>query len=93
MLIGISKSERYADIVGYTQSELECHFKEYINILSEKLSVSSEELLLGKIQGYYDGFSFDGKTRSIIRIQFLTFSSDSKSVTYATTLTHEPCHQ
>ncbi len=77
----VSMSERYSDIVGYTQSELEYHFQDYINTSSEKLSLPSEELL-NKIRGYYDGFSFDGKVRLYNPFSILNFFSDSKFGNY-----------
>jgi hypothetical protein len=77
----ISMSERYSDIVGYTQEELEYYFKDYINSSSEKLCLSPEELLK-KIQEYYDGFSFDGKVRLYNPFSILNFFSDSKFGNY-----------
>ena len=38
-------SERYSDIVDYTQAELKYNLKDYINISSEKLSLYHKELL------------------------------------------------
>ena len=57
-LLDISMMEKYGDIVGYTQRELESSFKEWIAD-----SVLDRRTLLESLRDYYDGFSFDGVTR------------------------------
>ncbi|MBQ7528612.1 AAA family ATPase [bacterium] len=58
----ISMDERYGDIVGYTQIELEDNFAEWLNDASLKMNIENCELLK-QLREYYDGFSFDGKTK------------------------------
>ena len=58
----ISMDERYGDIVGYTQRELENYFSSWIDNLSDKMKLT-REALLERLKDYYDGFSFDGVTR------------------------------
>ena len=58
----ISMDERYCDIVGYTQHELENYFSEWIDNTSERMNLT-HEALLDRLKDYYDGFSFDGVTR------------------------------
>ena len=58
----ISMDIEYGDIVGYTQQELEENFVDWIEKNRQAMSLSREELLK-QIKRYYDGFSFDGKTR------------------------------
>ncbi len=58
----ISSDERYGDIVGYTQQELEDCFDDRITNVSERLEFSREEIF-ARLKYYYDGFSFDGVTR------------------------------
>ena len=72
----ISMDEDYADIVGYTQKELEDNFVEWIEKSSQKLSMSRKELL-DKIKEYYDGFSFDGETRVYNPFSVLNFFDKS----------------
>jgi hypothetical protein len=60
-LLDITLSDKYAAICGYTQSELEENFKERINLLSAKLSCSTQEVLK-EIQRWYNGYSWDGAT-------------------------------
>ena len=72
----ISTDNKYADIVGYTQQELEDNFGELIENTSQKLSMSRKELL-DKIKEYYGGFSFDGKTRVYNPFSVLNFFDES----------------
>ena len=72
----ISTDNKYADIVGYTQQELEDNFGELIENASQKLSMSRKELL-DKIKEYYGGFSFDGKTRVYNPFSVLNFFDES----------------
>ena len=58
----ISMDSRYGDIIGYTQSELENYFSEWIDNAAYRMNLSCKELLV-RLKDYYDGFSFDGVTR------------------------------
>ena len=68
----ISMDDKYGDILGYTQKELEENFSEWIEITAQKKSISKTELL-DKIKEYYDGFSFDGITRVYNPFSVLNF--------------------
>ncbi len=71
-LFDISLSKDCADIVGYTQSELEDNFNEWINLAASKVNINSSELLK-KLRDYYDGFCFDGKTHLYNPFSILNF--------------------
>lgn len=58
----ISMDERYGDLVGYTQQELEDCFGDILIEIASRLKLSREEIL-ARLKDYYDGFSFDGLTR------------------------------
>ena len=58
----ISMDRRYADIVDYTQQELEFFFNDRITDVSEQMNISREELF-ARLKDYYDGFSFDGSIK------------------------------
>ncbi len=77
----ISMDEKYGDIVGYTQQELEDNFGEWIENTSQKLSMNKKEVL-NKIKEYYDGFSFDGVTRVYNPFSVLNFFDESKFRNY-----------
>ena len=59
-LTDISTSEEFANIVGYSQSELEHYFADRIPAMAEKFQMSQESLL-SKIKHYYNGYSWNGK--------------------------------
>ena len=77
----ISMTEKYSDIVGYTQKELEDNFVDFFEQPMKKFSFTKEELL-EKIKDYYDGFSFDGKVRVYNPFSVLNFFDDSNFDNY-----------
>jgi hypothetical protein len=56
-LLNISMSDKYANLLGYTQEELESYFPEYISELAESHSLSVNEIL-SKIRFWYNGYRF-----------------------------------
>ena len=58
----ISMDRRFGDIAGYTQSELEYYFADWLNATAKVMNISRDELI-ERLREYYDGFSFDGHTR------------------------------
>ena len=68
----ISMTREYADIVGYTQKELEDNFDDWLEKTEKKLSFDRKELL-ATIKEYYDGFSFDGIVRVYNPFSVLNF--------------------
>ncbi len=68
----ISMTREYADIVGYTQQELEENFSDWLEKTEKKLSFDRKELL-ATIKKYYDGFSFDGIVRVYNPFSVLNF--------------------
>lgn len=54
----ISLDPQFADIVGYTQQELETWFTPYLDEAARRLKISREELL-AKLRTQYCGFCFD----------------------------------
>ena len=77
----ISMVERYGDIAGYTQEELEGNFSDWIDETAKTVSQDREELLR-KIREYYDGFSFDGKVRVYNPFSILNFFLDGRFGNY-----------
>jgi hypothetical protein len=57
----ISVMPKFGAIAGYTRKEVELNFKEQIRETSEVLRIKEDELVR-KINEYYEGFCFDGKT-------------------------------
>ncbi len=56
-LKNITINEKYSDLLGYTQEELESFFKNYIVEASNKLGVSKDEVLK-KLKDWYNGYCF-----------------------------------
>ncbi|MDR3237576.1 MAG: AAA family ATPase, partial [Spirochaetia bacterium] len=56
----LTTDEKYSEMFGYTQEELDGYFKEYIDDISIETKQERSEII-AKIKEYYDGFSFDGK--------------------------------
>ena len=54
----ISFEPQFADIIGYTQQELETWFASYLDEASRRLNITREELI-AKLHSQYDGFCFD----------------------------------
>ncbi len=52
----------YAALTGYTQEELVFYFDDYLKAASEELNISRQELL-DHMRIWYNGFSWDGKTK------------------------------
>jgi Predicted AAA-ATPase/PD-(D/E)XK nuclease superfamily len=57
----LTLDKNYANIVGYTQEELEFYFEERIQSTRKSLQLTREDLL-ERMRIWYDGFSWDGKT-------------------------------
>ena len=72
----ISMTDKYATMLGYTESELASNFDAHIERSAEKLGITKEELLK-EIKNYYDGFSFDGVNRLYNPFSTLNFFDES----------------
>lgn len=59
----ITMHRKYADMMGYTHSELETHFAEYLEAFAEETEGKPDEIK-EKLRAYYDGYRFsEGETR------------------------------
>jgi hypothetical protein len=57
----ISLDHKFGALVGFTHDELTTNFASHIEKTAQELRLDSTSLIK-KIKGYYDGFSFDGRT-------------------------------
>ena len=80
-LMDISMTERFGDVVGYTQEELERDFAGWIDDAAGKMRLSRQELLM-QMKDYYDGFCFDGTTRLYNPFSILNFLADREFKNY-----------
>ena len=76
----ISESEKYTDIFGFTQKELENNFIDWIKSASEEISVSKIELLdkLKEYKDSYGDFAFNLKTKLYNPFSVLYFLKNYK---------------
>ena len=77
----ISMNENYASLLGYTQEELQFYFSGYIDNLAEKKGVSRNELLQ-EIKRWYNGYSWDAKTRLYNPFSILSLFSTQRFDNY-----------
>ncbi|MCR5813577.1 MAG: ATP-binding protein [Desulfovibrio sp.] len=82
-LVDISLMHKFSQIVGYTQSELENNFSEYIKTTANHLKLTASEVI-NLLKEYYDGFSFDGKTKIYNPFSILNYfiSEETKNFWY-----------
>ncbi|MDR3290989.1 MAG: ATP-binding protein, partial [Methanobrevibacter sp.] len=58
----LTLDENYSTICGITHEELKNHYKDHIQVMADKNNYTYQEAL-GKINKFYDGYSWDGKSR------------------------------
>jgi hypothetical protein len=76
-LTDISIDSEFAAFMGLTQKELEDNFALHLKSTAKQLRLSEKELL-ERIREYYDGFSFDGRTRVYNPFSALLFFRDGE---------------
>ncbi len=62
-LYDLTLDPQYAALLGYTQQELEQNFAIYLDEVGEVFPEFTREQLLEEIRLWYNGYSWDGKTR------------------------------
>jgi hypothetical protein len=77
----ITLNSDYAAICGYTQQELETCLDEHINHAAKERGETRTDLL-DKVLYWYDGYSWDGKTRVYNPFSTLKFLTEPKFVDY-----------
>ena len=84
-LSDITMQEKYANICGIPVNDLETYFGDRIKILSEHKNFKRYENLSNKILEWYDGYSWDGKTKLLNPYGLLSFfqAEQIKSFWYA----------
>ncbi|BBE29896.1 ATPase AAA [Tepiditoga spiralis] len=77
----ISLNKKYAQMLGYTQEELESNFKEHIKETAVEMKMEEKELLKN-LKMYYNGFSFDGESSVYNPFSILRFFNERKFQNY-----------
>lgn len=70
----ITLHRNYAALIGYTQEEVERYFGDAIAALADERGQSKDDLL-GEIRTWYNGYSWDGRTRLYNPFSFMSFVS------------------
>ncbi len=65
----------YSTMLGYTQTELEYNFADYLVEAQQKFAHYTREKLLAKIRLWYNGYSWDGRTTMYNPFGILLFLS------------------
>lgn len=71
-LLDITLEPRFATLLGYTQTELEHYFGEYLDRLATKFRTTRAEIVT-QITFWYDGYSWDGAQRVYVPFSTLIF--------------------
>ena len=71
-LYDLSMDDRYAEMLGYTESELLEYFGGHIEETAKRMNANEGDLV-EQIRSYYDGFSFDGVHRVYNPFSTLSF--------------------
>lgn len=73
-LLDITLDPRFATLLGYTQTELEHYFSDYIDQLTVRYASTRTEVL-EQIKFWYNGYSWDGIHRVYVPFSTLVFFS------------------
>jgi hypothetical protein len=77
----ITLSDRFSNLTGYTQGELEDYFNDRINLLSDKEALQREQLL-SEIKTWYNGYSWNGTDTVYNPFSILNFFAENKFSNY-----------
>ena len=77
-LLDITLSKKYANICGVPVSELDGYFSDYIKMLSQQEEFRKYSSLYDEILAWYDGYSWDGKTKLLNPFSLLSFFSQGR---------------
>lgn len=73
-LLDITLDPRFATLLGYTQTELEHYFSDYIDQIAVRYASNRTEVL-EQIKFWYNGYSWDGLQRVYVPFSTLVFFS------------------
>jgi len=79
-LYDITLTEKYANICGIEIGDLETHFGDHIRYLSGLDSMKHYGSIHDEILSWYDGYSWDGKTRVLNPFSLITFFMQERFV-------------
>jgi hypothetical protein len=71
--LDISLMPKYAEICGYTETEIMQYFPDYLAETANRMQMTTEELIK-TMRGYYNGFSFDDEAKARLYNPYSTLS-------------------
>jgi Predicted AAA-ATPase/PD-(D/E)XK nuclease superfamily len=77
----ITLNADYGALLGYTQTETELYFEEYLRAAEQKMAISREELL-AQIKKWYNGYSWDLAHQVYNPVSFMKFCSRREFANY-----------
>jgi hypothetical protein len=77
----ITLSSQYSTLLGYTQTELEGNFEDYLQLAEIQLKLSREQLLQ-EIKRWYNGYSWDALNYVYNPVSFMHFCADRRFSNY-----------
>jgi hypothetical protein len=77
----ISLLPEFAGICGYTKDELSSYFAEHLEDTSLQLDITKDELL-SEIKQWYDGYTWDGKTKIYNPYSIINFFSSKEFLNF-----------
>jgi Predicted AAA-ATPase/PD-(D/E)XK nuclease superfamily len=77
----ITLSSQYSTLLGYSQTELETYFADYLKAAQKELNTSATDLLQ-EIKHWYNGYSWDAKNYVYNPVSFMNFCSDQRFSNY-----------
>ena len=81
-LLDITLTTKYANICGIITDDVERYFGEHMELLSTFESFGQYNNLRDEILAWYDGYSWDGKTRLINPFSLMTFFTQERFGSY-----------
>ncbi len=79
----ITLQEEYAEMLGYTETELTTYFKEYLFAAEKKMEVPLSELM-EQIKYWYNGYTWDRRLAKYVYnpVSFMNFCADKEFSNY-----------
>jgi len=77
-LLDITLTKKYSNICGVAVEDLDKHFRGHIDYLAAQEGFAQYESIHDEILAWYDGYSWDGKTRVINPFSLLSFFSQER---------------
>ena len=82
-LLDISSSDKYADLLGYTQEEVEHYFAPYIDDGAAKLKLTRQQFI-DEVKDWYDGYRFSDSDINVYNPSSINMFFESETYRFNT---------